>query len=236
MSAPISVIIPTYQHGATIAACLESIRAQTLKPAEIIVVNDGSMDNTLDAIRPFADGIILLNQANHGGNAARNSGFAASRGERVIFCDADVVMLPDMLERLSRALDGDPEASYAYSGFRFGWKRFRSFPFDAPRLKRMNYIHTTSLIRRAHFPGFDPSIRRLQDWDVWLTILEQGRHGVFVDGELFRIIDRHGRTGISQWRPSFMYHMPWNALGWKPDSIRRFEEARNIVMEKHHLV
>ncbi len=235
MSSSISVIIPTYQHAGTIAACLESVFAQTRAPSEVIVVNDGSTDATLEALRPFSSRITLIDQSNQGGNLARNQGFATSHGDRVIFCDADVIMRTDMLEKLSGALDAHAEASYAYAAFRFGWKRFRSFPFDQERLRRMNYIHTTSLVRREHFPGFDPAIRRFQDWDLWLTMLEQGHGGVHVSEELFRVVDERRRKGISQWRPSFLYHIPWQHVGWMPRSVHRYEEARRFIVEKHGL-
>jgi len=231
----ISVIIPAYQHASTLVRCLESVFAQTFPAFEIIVVDDGSTDGSTDVLKPYENRVHVLRQANQGGNVARNVGFALAQGERVIFCDADVVMKPTMLARLSAALDADPEASYAYSGFRYGWKRFRSFAFNPTRLRRMNYIHTTALIRREHFPGFDPLVRRLQDWDVWLTMLEQGHIGVWVNEELFAIIDAHGRKGISQWRPTFWYHIPWARFGWRPRSIRAFEEAREAILTKHGL-
>lgn len=230
----ISVIIPAYQHAATLAACLDSVLAQTRTPDEIVVVNDGSTDGTDEVLAPYETrGVRVLRQENQGGNAARNAGFKATSGNLVIFCDADVVMRSDMLAVLERALAEHPEASLAYSGFRFGWKSFRSFPFDPSRLRRMNYIHTTALVRREHFPGFDPSVRRFQDWDVWLTMLDQGRVGTFVDEELFRVIDRSDRPGISQWRPSFLFRIPWARLGWMPPSVRRYEESRSNVLRKH---
>ena len=235
MSASISVIIPTYQHAGTIAACLKSVFAQTVAPCEIIVTNDGSTDHTLEALAPFHSRITLVNQRNQGGNVARNNGFAISHGDRVIFCDADVIMRRDMLERLSWALDTQRNASYAYAGFRFGWKRFQSFSFNEERLKYMNYIHTTSLIRREDFPGFDPSVRRFQDWDLWLTMFEQGHLGVHVPEELFHVVDDRQRKGISQWRPSIMYHFPWQRIGWMPPNVRRYEEAKRVIVEKHHL-
>lgn len=231
----LSVIIPTYQHAATIAECLDSVLSQTRRPDEIIVVNDGSTDGTEDVLARYQGRVRVLVQANQGGNAARNNGFDASLGDLVIFCDADVVMRPDMLETMERVLAEHPETSYAYGGFRFGWKGFRSYAFDADRLRRMNFIHTTSLIRRECFPGFDTSIRRFQDWDVWLTMLSQGHLGAFVDDELFQVIDRSDRPGISQWRPSILYRIPWHRLGWKPDSIQRYDDARRVIAQKHGL-
>jgi glycosyltransferase involved in cell wall biosynthesis len=231
----ISVIIPAYQHAATLKACLDSIFAQTRLPDEVIVVNDGSTDDTLAVLAPYAGRIVLIDQENRGGNPARNAGFAVSRGDYVIFCDADVIMNQDMLAKMESLLIAHPEASFAYCGFRFGWKRFRGFPYDPLRLKKLNYIHTTSLIRREHFPGFDPAIKRLQDWDVWLSMLEAGRLGIYIKEELFSVQDSCGRRGISQWRPSFMYKIPWRRLGWMPRSMQKYFEARAVIARKHHL-
>jgi len=231
----ISVIIPSYQHASTIVACLENVFAQTYQPLEVIVVNDGSTDNTEEILKPFVGRIKLINQTNQGSNPARNRGFAESTGELVIFCDADLVMQRNMLERLADALDQHPEAGYAYSAFRFGWKKFSSYPFDAVRLRQMNFIHTSALIRRKDFPGFDAGLKRFQDWDVWLTMLERGKEGIYVPEELFRVIDAHGRKGISQWRPSLLYRLPWRLLHWTPSSILKYGEARQIVLQKHGL-
>ena len=75
----ISVIIPTYQHANTIADCLNTIFNQTKEPHEIIVVNDGSTDDTIEVLDSFADRITLINQENQGANVARNRGFEASQ-------------------------------------------------------------------------------------------------------------------------------------------------------------
>lgn len=236
MTHRLSVIIPSYQHAATLPRCLDSVLGQARKPDEVIVVDDGSTDGTQEVLAPFkARGVAVVTQENRGSNPARNAGFAASTGDLVMFCDADVVMRPDMLATLEAALDAYPEASFAYGGFRFGWKAFSSFPYSTERLRRMNYIHTTSLIRRGHFPGFDEAVKRLQDWDLWLMMAAQGHGGAFVPGELFRIIDEHGRVGISRWLPSVAYRLPWQRLGWMPESVRKFEEAKAVIVKKHKL-
>jgi len=229
----ISIVIPAYQHAGEIAACLTSIFAQTFKDCEVIVVNDGSTDDTLEVLKPFLDRITLIDQENRGGNAARNRGFDASRGGFVIFCDADIVMRPDMLAKMLAALREHPEASYAYSSFKFGWKAFHLWPFDAAKLRRMNYIHTTSLLRREHFPRFDEKIRRLQDWDLWLTMLEQGHTGVWIPERLFRAIPHHG--GISTWVPGIFYRIPWRKIGIRIRTVEKFLEAEKIMKAKHKL-
>ncbi|MEY4744187.1 MAG: hypothetical protein RL272_132 [Candidatus Parcubacteria bacterium] len=229
----ISVIIPSYQHAAEIPLCLESILAQSFTDYEVIVVNDGSTDGTREALAPFLARIDYVEQENRGGNAARNRGFREARGDFLLFCDADVIMRRDMLETMLAALREHPEASYVYSSFKFGWKKFRLWPFDAAKLRKMNYIHTTSLIRREHFPGFDEKIKRLQDWDLWLTMLEQGRVGRWIPDYLFQCLPHKG--GISLWVPKIFNAIPWRKLGIRMKNLEKLEEARKVMKEKHHL-
>lgn len=232
----ISVIIPTYQHADTIRACLNSLFSQTRNPKEIIVVNDGSTDGTSEVLAAFSDRVKVITQRNMGSNQARNAGFQASTSPLVIFCDADVIMRPEMLDKMANALDNNPAASFAYSGFKFGWKQFKSFPFSTKRLQEMNFIHTTSLMRREHFPGFDPRIKRFQDWDVWLTMLDEGHVGTFINEQLFKVLTDQHRISISKWRPSFLYRIPWRRFGWKPESIKGYDNAKEIVIKKHRLM
>jgi len=151
----ISVIIPTYQHGDTLSACLDSIFGQTFKDIEVIVVNDGSTDNTEEILKPYLDKIIYKKIANSGAPKARNTGFGLSKGRFVIFCDADLILKPEMLRLLYDALKENPKATYAYGGFRFGFGRFKALPWSGNRLRKLNYIHTSALIRRDDFIGFD---------------------------------------------------------------------------------
>ncbi|HRH32147.1 MAG TPA: glycosyltransferase family 2 protein [bacterium] len=231
----ISVIIPTYQHAASLPKCLDSVFAQIYQPLEVIVVDDGSTDDTQAVLERYAGRIISIKQENAGANPARNRGLREAKGDYVIFCDADVTMSPGMLERMYGALTQHPEASYAYSGFWFGWKHFKGIPFSADGLKRTNFVHTSSLVRRADFPGFDDAIKRLQDWDVWLTMLEHAKVGILVPETLFTVgIDGASRIG-SSWLPAFVYRLPWHVLGWKPLRVKKYEAAREIIKSKHHL-
>jgi hypothetical protein len=142
-------------------------------------------------------------------------------------------MQPHMLAKMLATLEDYPEASYAYASFRFGWKTFTLWPFDASTLKKMNFIHTTSLIRREHFPGFDESIRRLQDWDLWLTMLEQKHPGVWIPEVLFKAIPHQG--GISTWVPGIFYRIPWQQLGMRIASVEKYLAAERIIKAKHRL-
>ncbi len=231
----ISVIIPCYNHASTIGRCLESVFAQTYENVEVIVVDDGSRDALDAALALFRDRVRVIRQHNQGGPAARNRGFRESTGDFVMFCDADARLRKDALEKLSAALEAHPEAAYAYASFRFGWKKFPLGPFDPERLKKHNYIHTGSLIRREAFPGFDETLKRFQDWDLWLTMMEQGKTGIWVPEMLSKVHVSSKRGGISNWLPKFVYRLPWRLLGWKPKRLSDYEEAATVIRKKHRL-
>jgi glycosyltransferase involved in cell wall biosynthesis len=229
----ISVIIPTYQHGDTIAACLDSIFGQMFKDIEVIVVNDGSTDDTDEAVKPYLDRIQYKKIPNSGAPKARNIGFELSKGRFVIFCDADLILKPEMLQTLHDALKANPIAAYAYGGFRFGFGRFKGLVWDEARLRKLNYIHTSALIRREAFVGFDESIKKFQDWDLWLTMLEQKKTGVAVDKILFSAKPR--KAGMSWWMPKCLYSPFFKAIGIRFKSVTRYDEAAKIIAKKHGL-
>lgn len=248
METLVSVIIPVYNHAHTLLRSVESVLAQTHRPLEIIIVNDGSTDayetaksdveNLMSRYQlPSAQSSTVvyfrtLTQEHLGAPAARNKGFKESSGQYVIFWDADTVAKPGMLGTLLKTLNEHPAASYAYSQFKFGWKAMKSQPFNGDDLKRYNYIDATSLIRRSDFPkhGWDESLKRFQDWDLWLTLAENKKSGVFVPEVLFTK-QVGSRKGMSRWLPSLAYKLPW-----KTATVRDYEAAKKIVLAKHHLV
>ena len=228
----ISVIIPAYNVRKTIDRCLRSLWGQTYKNFEVIVVNDGSKDGTRGKLemakRAWGERMRIVHQQNQGAPAARNRGAKEAKGEYLIFCDADIVMEPDCLLKMLHILEAHPKSAYVYSSFKFGWKAFDNLPFNPERLRQMPFIHTTSLIRRECFPGFDETMTRFQDWDIWLTMLEAGHTGYWIPKILFQIVNTKGT--MSSWLPSFMYRLPW-----KLPAVRRYEEAVARIKEKHHL-
>ena len=235
----ISIIIPVYNHAHTIERCLLSIARQTVKESlEIIIVNDGSTDNfhvflekawnNFPEIKELE--IEEVDQENMGAPAARNRGVKEASGEYIIFIDADTICEPNMLADMLSMLQQNPGASYVYSQFKFGWKKMQSHIFDAGLLKKINYIDVTSLVRRKDLIPFDESIKRFQDWDLWLTMLDEDKVGVFVQKVLYKKIV-FGRIGYSSWLPSWIYRLPW-----KTKKVKDYEVAREIVLKKHHLI
>jgi hypothetical protein len=80
------------------------------------------------------------------------------------------------------ALDAHPEAAYSFGAYEMGGRIYCDHQFDAQALRKRNLASTMSLIRRPLFPGFDPEIKRLQDWDLWLTMAARGHDGVHCGG------------------------------------------------------
>lgn len=99
----VSVIMPCYQSGNTLEKSIHSVQAQTVNDWELIAVDDGSRDNTMEVLEAFAredDRIRVIHQDNGGVSSARNTGMEAARGEWVFFLDADDLLTPDALEML----------------------------------------------------------------------------------------------------------------------------------------
>jgi len=233
MRANISVIIPVYNHEEELRECLEALEKQTLKPFEVIVVDDGSQQAISLQVSSFSFPTRLISlDKNSGAPVARNTGFKASTGELVIFLDADAVLKPEALEKLSHALETS-KADFAYSGFYWGKKLFVSKAFDLELLKKENYIHTSALIRREAFPDFDESLKKFQDWDLFLTMAEDKKSGVLIEEPLFFVKPR--KNGISRWLPSVAYDIPWGVLPFRPKTIQKFEHAKTIIQKKHGL-
>lgn len=231
----ISIIVPVYNQAKKLGVLLESIARQELRDWEVIVVNDGSQDNPEAVFAAFTSRVnldnrfVFLNQANQGAPSARNRGWQESQGDYLFFCDADADLQPIALRELLAALVNNPQVSYAYPSFNWGNKLFKVGPFSEAKLQTGPYIHTMALIRRADFPaqGWDESIRKFQDWDLWLTMLEAGKSGIWVNQVLFKIAP--GGT-ISSWVPSFAYKL----LPFLP-SVKKYRAAMAIIKQKHGL-
>jgi glycosyltransferase involved in cell wall biosynthesis len=230
----ISIIIPLYNQAKKLQYCLESIKNQTFNNYEIIIANDGSTDNVEQIYeknkKELGLRLELISQENKGANAARNLGLKNSKGEFIIFCDADLTMKPQMLSTMNSALQKNNLASFAYSSFIYGHKKFNSYPYDGEKLKKMPYIHSTSLIRREHFPssGWDESLKKFQDWDLWLTMLENGNTGVWINEILYTI---QAGGSMSSWLPGFAYKY----CKFLP-AVKKYNSAMEIIKKKHNLI
>ena len=113
----VSVVIPAYNRAAYLAQAIDSVLAQTYTPLEIIVVDDGSTDDTAQLAASYLPRIQLIRQANAGAAAARNSGIAQSHGELIALLDSDDRWLPDKLAR-QVPLFADQRVGLVHGGIR----------------------------------------------------------------------------------------------------------------------
>ncbi|MEA3450086.1 MAG: glycosyltransferase family A protein [Patescibacteria group bacterium] len=231
----ISIIIPIYNQPKKLQACLASIEAQTYGNYEIVLINDRSTTKLSSVLNLFIERFglklsIYNNQSNHGAPYSRNKGMRYAKGEYLLFCDADIIMKKIMLEKMHTVLQQNTDTSFVYSNHIFGWKKFRFWPFDAGKLKNIPYIHSTSLMKREAYPkeAWDESLRRLQDWDFWLRVVEGGHKGIWIDEFLFTI--QTGGT-MSAWLPRIFYKIFPFSL-----SVIKYNKAVETVKKKHNII
>lgn len=188
----ISVVIPIYNGGRYLRACIDSALNQTYPQFEIIVVNDGSTDNSLEILKSYGDRIRIIDQTNSGPAVARNNGVKASLGELVAFLDQDDVWDDIKLERQAALLKRHSDALASYCDHRgideHGVVTSYSGALYYPRasgqileyLIRGNFILSASLVmlRRSAFDvagGFDASQPHWSDdYDLWMRIAARG--------------------------------------------------------------
>jgi glycosyltransferase involved in cell wall biosynthesis len=193
----VSVIIPTYNHRDYVLQTLEFVFAQTFDDFEIIVVNDGSPDDTADLLRPLAAAgkIRYFEQANVGQSGARNRGLAEARGEFIAMLDDDDIWPTDKLEWQVRFLREHPDVG-AVAGDRFWWDGIatpqpplferspRSLTFDSlfngnPIASPGQVLIRTTVIKELG--GLDARIWGADDYDLWFRICKITR---------FEVLDR----------------------------------------------
>lgn len=196
----VSIIIPCFNYGRFLAEAVESALGQTHVPLEVIVIDDGSTDDSYEVASRFVPAIAVLTQPNSGLVAVLNRGLREAKGDYFVILSADDVLQPSYVETLLAALLEQPGAAYAYSEMEYFGARsgvFPAKPFSPALLLAGNYINATALTRRADalaVGGFQPNPRNAwEDWDFWLRLLEAGRYGVPVSEPLLRY-RRHETT------------------------------------------
>ncbi|HEX3707072.1 MAG TPA: glycosyltransferase family A protein [Mycobacteriales bacterium] len=193
----VAVVMPCYNYGHYVREALASIAAQSLRPTEVIVIDDGSTDNSLTVLEgarnELSDSlpIRIVSQTNRGVALVLNRGVQETRSPYVMFVSADDVARPHLLAKLHDALEATPSAGYAYPKMcLFGDESgvYLSYPFSAGRLIfDHNYVPGAAMVRREAFivtGGFRELVAH-EDWDLWLTFLAHGWPGVFVPEVLY---------------------------------------------------
>lgn len=184
----VSVIIPVFNRADLISEAIDSVLAQTYRDFEIIIVDDGSTDNTLRVLSDYKahNNVRVISQRNQGQAIARNTGIQASKGVLIAFLDSDDLWLPEKLQRQVSLFDSIPNLAWCYSDAMCfsGKKNEDLYPFSrcnkpyegqiAPHLLLRCFIPTlTVVIQRWVFEevGFFHKLAAAgEDWDLWLRI------------------------------------------------------------------
>jgi len=195
MSPKVSVIIPTYNRGQFIVQALESVLSQTFHDYEIVVIDDGSKDNTREILKRFESKIRPIYQDNQGISKTRNRGIKESFGEYIAFLDSDDYWTSDKLAQQVKILDSKPKVGIVYGrmpiineqGERVGMKPAGVSGKNFKELLEVwGDLPTSSIMtRRECFEKaglFDTSLATMEDIDMWIRI---ARHY-----DLFEIEDR----------------------------------------------
>ena len=214
----VSVIIPVYNCDGYISQAIDSILAQTYQSYEIIVIDDGSTDNTRKAMEPYMETIHYVYQENQGVSAARNHGIDLARGELIAFLDADDFFLPDKLTAQLRVFDAQPNLGIVHSG----WRRVNQqgetikdeTPWDyVPNLNLEGWLRWkpigtmgTLMFRRdwlQQVGSFEPGLSQAEDVDLLLRLSVKGCEAEWLRQSTvcYRQHDRNTmRDGVSQAR------------------------------------
>ncbi len=186
----VSVIIPSYKTARTLAEAIESALHQTHSNIEVIVINDGSPDETDEAVQPYLHKIVYIKQENRGLSAARNAAFRASKGEFICFLDADDILLPDKFTRQLELFEKEPDLGIVISGYidveadgkteirtvEKHWHRdaldhllnHEVFPPHVALIRR-NVLESSGL-----FPENIVTLEFQEDWQLWLSFALDG--------------------------------------------------------------
>src|SRR3989344_2856340 len=194
----VSVIIPTYNARSYILEAVDSALAQDYENIEVIVINDGSTDDTEEILRPYVESnqIKYFVQENKGLAATRNRGVSLSSGEFIAFLDADDLFLKEKIGEQVEVFLKNKEVGICYSGLihftdeesrkffihRYNDHRPRDIFLDL--LSKQFINPSTVMIRKAVFREhgfFDESLRFSEDWDLWLRLAYDGIGFFYLD-------------------------------------------------------
>jgi glycosyltransferase involved in cell wall biosynthesis len=241
----VSVIVTCYNQARFLRHSLESVLGQTYGRFEIVLIDDGSTDNTAAIARRYP-GVRYVHQENKGLAAARNAGLRCSEGEFINFLDADDRLLPDALQKGIAALRAHPECPLVWGSHRYidldgSFLRDSATPvvqedlFCALLERNVIGMHATVMYRRALFDSvgvFDESLRAVEDHELLLRISRRfplHRHGAMVA----EYRDLHGTT-LSR-DPQLMLASSMSVLRSQRPHAKTREAKHSLRVGKRHL-
>ncbi|RJF70796.1 glycosyltransferase family A protein [Rhodopseudomonas palustris] len=197
----VAVILPTYNRARFVGEAIASVQAQSFPAWELVIVDDGSSDETEHAVAPFLGDprIRYIRQQNTGSSVARNRGLDETSAPLVAYLDSDNTWYPDFLALAVDQLAVHTEVDFVYGALVTFLHNLPSAcilwePFDRARLEVGNFIDTNVLVHRrelvARYGGWDPNLSRLNDWDFALRCtVDKPAHALNALAAYYRQVD-----------------------------------------------
>jgi GT2 family glycosyltransferase len=237
-----TIAMPAYNSSRTIGAAIRSVLAQTRSDFELVVVDDGSSDDTTAQVARFEDERVrLVRQENSGPGAARNLAIIGGRGRYVSMLDSDDLWLPTYLESMAAVLDTHPDVGLAYTDAwvlddatrrirRTTAMHYQHPPRDPPRdpleflallLKRGNFVFTSTTVRHTVLEQvglFEAALKPAEDFGLWLRIVAGG----------FRAMRTPGNLAVYRKRPGSLSTNEAAILEGERDAVRLVVEECEV--------
>jgi glycosyltransferase involved in cell wall biosynthesis len=241
----ISVVMPAYNEELYIGEALDSILAQTRAPLEVIVVDDGSTDETVEIVRGYGSRVRLIQQENRGCHGAFDTGFREANGEFVALCPADDVYETQKLEWQGETLAANPEVDVAFgAATRFGLasghhsrparhKLLDNEWFGAEMYKIDLIPDPSAVVRRSLYfdlGGYKPIVG--EDYEFWMRALSAGATFYFDPRPLVHLREHGGNLShrsLEIWETNHLVHVNYAGLAGDPELVRR-TIARDLLM------
>ncbi len=178
----VSIIIPCYNNKSVVLEAIDSALKQSYPCIEIIVVDDGSTDFSYELIEDSyknCGNVQVVRQHNQGPAAARNTGFSVSRGDFLVFLDADDMLHKDYVSNCHRVYENDPGVNIVYCDVEFFENRtglWKLKPFSESTILLYNSIPVFAMIRSCVFRQigkYDTQLKCSEDWELWIRLLQQ---------------------------------------------------------------
>jgi glycosyltransferase involved in cell wall biosynthesis len=231
----VSVVIPTYNRASVLGRAIDSVLAQTYTNFEVIVVDDGSTDNTQELLSKYEDRIVTITQPNAGVSCARNNGVLKSSGEWIAFLDSDDSWLPNKLELQMKYIDSNPrynlvhgEEIWIRNGKRVNPKNKHAKSGGDIFLRSLELclISPSAVILKKdlynRMEGFREDYEVCEDYDLWLKICSLEEVGFITTP----IINKFGGHEDQLSRKFFAMDF------WRVKSIKWILENRDLSIEK----
>lgn len=245
----VSVIVPSYNRAAFLLEALESVFNQTWRSFEVIVVDDGSTDDTLARIAPFLGRVRFLSQPNRGVAAARNHGIRYARGEFLCFLDSDDLWMPTKLAEqvafsdhntqyalIATELESFDHSGRISSGIKAGMYHIRD-GFVLEHLLFSNWIQTSTVMVRRQAVlsagGFDEDVGQFgEDWLLWMRIAAEAPI-YFLRNPLVRY--RFHAENLSSQLPEFQYRSLMRILD-KLAILPQFQKKQKLIRRARYRI